>query len=244
LVLAVRQWLRWLLRFLTSGMLLRAPIRDSIPPYQPYHADPNSYFDVQISAWAASYEGNTEMPRFGALLPVGWVPQDSLAYFDSTSNFVGTLIYSDSLSQEMANIDPPPENYYWWVAQDTIYIGGSTYNFDLRIYTDAQTGNFFIDYMLGNGIAIPHGKLASLDRLYGLFARLEQPIDFHSIDEQPVDLVFLLLAPETAGADHLKALARVSRLLRDATVCEKLRGTDDNEALFVLLTESSASQAA
>jgi len=68
---------------------------------------------------------------------------------------------------------------------------------------------------VGNGIAIPHGKLANLERLYGLFARLENPIDFQSIDEQPVDLIFLLLAPETAGADHLKALARVSRLLRD-----------------------------
>jgi len=97
---------------------------------------------------------------------------------------------------------------------------------------------------VGNGIAIPHGKLAPLEQLYGLFARLETPIDFHSIDEQPVDLVFLLLAPETAGADHLKALARVSRLLRDGAVCEKLRGTDDAEALYVLLTESSASQAA
>lgn len=97
---------------------------------------------------------------------------------------------------------------------------------------------------VGNGIAIPHGKLASVDRLYGLFARLETPIDFQSIDEQPVDLVFLLLAPETAGADHLKALARVSRLLRDENVCEKLRGTDENEALYVLLTQTSASQAA
>ncbi|MFC1673723.1 PTS IIA-like nitrogen regulatory protein PtsN [Pseudomonadota bacterium] len=97
---------------------------------------------------------------------------------------------------------------------------------------------------VGNGIAIPHGKLATLDRLYGFFARLEAPIDFQSIDDQPVDLVFLLLAPETAGADHLKALARVSRLLRDAGTCEKLRGTDDNEALYVLLTQSSASQAA
>jgi len=97
---------------------------------------------------------------------------------------------------------------------------------------------------VGNGIAIPHGKLASVDRLYGLFARLETPIDFQSIDEQPVDLVFLLLAPETAGADHLKALARVSRLLRDDSVCEKLRGTDENEALYVLLTQTSASQAA
>lgn len=97
---------------------------------------------------------------------------------------------------------------------------------------------------VGNGIAIPHGKLAALDRLHGLFARLETPVDFQSIDEQPVDLVFVLLAPETAGADHLKALARVSRLLRDASVCDKLRGSDNNEALYALLTESSASQAA
>ncbi|MCB2100296.1 MAG: PTS IIA-like nitrogen regulatory protein PtsN [Rhodobacterales bacterium] len=97
---------------------------------------------------------------------------------------------------------------------------------------------------VGNGIAIPHGKLNSLDRLHGLFARLEKPIDFDSIDEQPVDLIFLLLAPESAGADHLKALARVSRLLRDKSVCEKLRGTDGGESLYALLTESAASRAA
>ena len=97
---------------------------------------------------------------------------------------------------------------------------------------------------VGNGIAIPHGKIPNLDRLYGLFARLERPIDFNSIDEQPVDLIFLLLAPESAGADHLKALARVSRLLRDTTVCQKLRGTDKAEALYALLTESTANQAA
>lgn len=97
---------------------------------------------------------------------------------------------------------------------------------------------------VGNGIAIPHGKLASLNRLYGLFARLEKPINFDSIDEQPVDLIFLLLAPESAGADHLKALARVSRLLRDKAICEKLRGTDTAEGLYTLLTESLASRAA
>jgi PTS system nitrogen regulatory IIA component len=97
---------------------------------------------------------------------------------------------------------------------------------------------------VGNGIAIPHGKLANLDRLHGLFARLERPINFESIDEQPVDLIFLLLAPETAGADHLKALARVSRLLRDKGVCEKLRGTDNADGLYALLTESPASRAA
>ena len=97
---------------------------------------------------------------------------------------------------------------------------------------------------VGNGIAIPHGKLASLDRLYGLFARLEQPVEFQAIDDQPVDLVFLLLAPESAGADHLKALARVSRLLRDKAICKKLRGTDTVDGLYAILTESMETRAA
>lgn len=97
---------------------------------------------------------------------------------------------------------------------------------------------------VGHGIAIPHGKLPELDRLYALFARLETPIDFDSIDEQPVDLICVLLAPETAGADHLKALARVSRLLRDNSVCEKLRGAESAEAIRALITDSSASHAA
>ncbi len=97
---------------------------------------------------------------------------------------------------------------------------------------------------VGSGIAIPHGKLAGLKRLYGLFARLETPIDFEAIDEQPVDLIFLLLAPGSAGADHLKALARISRLLRDRTVCGKLRGSDKAEALYALLTENATSNAA
>jgi PTS system nitrogen regulatory IIA component len=97
---------------------------------------------------------------------------------------------------------------------------------------------------VGVGIAIPHGKLTDLDRLHGLFARLDTPIDFDAIDDQPVDLIFLLLAPESAGAEHLKALARVSRLLRDKQLCDKLRGTDNAEALYALLTEQSASHAA
>ena len=97
---------------------------------------------------------------------------------------------------------------------------------------------------VGNGIAIPHGKLPNLDRLYGFFARLGQPIDFQAIDERPVDLIFVLLAPESAGADHLKALARISRLLRDQGVCDKLRGTDSAEALFAILTESEEDRAA
>lgn len=96
---------------------------------------------------------------------------------------------------------------------------------------------------IGTGIGIPHGKLPSLDRLCGVFARLERAIPFEAVDDQPVDLIFLLLAPEDAGADHLKALALVSRLLRDRAVCEKLRGTDNPDALYALLTEAAAQAA-
>ena len=96
---------------------------------------------------------------------------------------------------------------------------------------------------VGDGVAIPHGKLPNLRKLVGVFARLERPIDFEAIDEQPVDLIFLLLAPGTAGADHLKALARVSRLLRDRQMREKLRGSETREALYALLVEQQASAA-
>lgn len=97
---------------------------------------------------------------------------------------------------------------------------------------------------IGRAIAIPHGKLPELSRLYGLFARLERAIPFEAIDDQPVDLMFVLLAPAGAGAEHLRALARVSRLLRDATICQKLRGTDSADALFALLTDRTESHAA
>jgi PTS system nitrogen regulatory IIA component len=99
---------------------------------------------------------------------------------------------------------------------------------------------------MGQGVAIPHGRVAGIDKMTGLFARLDHPVDFGSTDDQPVDLVFLLLAPEGAGADHLKALARVSRLLRNQSVCEKLRAASQRAALYALLTEPSAasSQAA
>jgi PTS system nitrogen regulatory IIA component len=89
---------------------------------------------------------------------------------------------------------------------------------------------------IGHGIAIPHGKLPKLDRLFGLFARLDRPVDFESLDGQPVDLIFLLLAPEGAGADHLKALARVARLLRDPDTANKLRESNDAGALYAVLT--------
>lgn len=91
---------------------------------------------------------------------------------------------------------------------------------------------------VGAGLAIPHGKLPGLNRLQGVFARLEKPVEFDSIDDEPVDLVFLLLAPEGSGADHLKALARVSRIMRDRTFCDKLRGSDSADAIYALLVES------
>lgn len=93
---------------------------------------------------------------------------------------------------------------------------------------------------IGQGIAIPHGKVASLNRVYGVFARLAQPIDFEAVDGMPVDLVFVLLAPDQAGADHLKALARISRMLREPAVVAKLRGTDTAEGLYAILTEPAS----
>ena len=96
---------------------------------------------------------------------------------------------------------------------------------------------------VGNGIAIPHGKLPKLGKLFGMFARLEHPIDFEALDGQPVDLIFLLLAPETAGADHLKALARIARLLRDPDIGQKLRASQDADALYAVLALPSASAA-
>ena len=96
---------------------------------------------------------------------------------------------------------------------------------------------------MGQGIAIPHGRVAGVEKMTGLFAQLDHPVDFDSMDDQPVDLVFLLLAPEGAGADHLKALARVARLLRDSEIARKLRDSRDAEAIYSVLAMPSASAA-
>ena len=95
---------------------------------------------------------------------------------------------------------------------------------------------------MGQGIAIPHARLPGLAAIFGLFARAAAPIDFEAVDGQPVDLVFLLLAPEGAGADHLKALARISRLLRNREACERLRTAADAEAIYALLTAAETGQ--
>ncbi len=97
---------------------------------------------------------------------------------------------------------------------------------------------------VGHGVAIPHGKLVALDRLVGVFARLAKPIDFEAIDDQPVDLIFLLLAPEGAGADHLKALARIARVLRDERNSSLLRQTGDAKSIYQVLIQPATSNAA
>lgn len=96
---------------------------------------------------------------------------------------------------------------------------------------------------IGDGIAIPHGRMPGIERLVGLFARLDKPIDFESLDGQPVDIIFVLIAPEGAGADHLKALARVARVLRNQAVLEQVRKIRDPQIIYSLLAESAAQAA-
>jgi len=97
---------------------------------------------------------------------------------------------------------------------------------------------------VGNGVALPHARLEPLDEVVGVLALLEKPIDFDAVDRQPVDLVFALFAPMNAGVEHLKALALVSRTLRDTTLCAKLRANTDPATLYTIITEAQAAQAA
>ncbi|RGP37377.1 PTS sugar transporter subunit IIA [Pseudotabrizicola alkalilacus] len=97
---------------------------------------------------------------------------------------------------------------------------------------------------VGHGIALPHARLEDLDRIVGVFIRLEKPLDYDSVDRQPVDLIFGLFAPKDSGVDHLKALALVSRTMRDQSVVTKLRANTDPAKLHAILTESRAPQAA
>jgi nitrogen PTS system EIIA component len=97
---------------------------------------------------------------------------------------------------------------------------------------------------VGHGIALPHARLEDLDRIVGVFIRLEKPLDYDSVDRQPVDLIFGLFAPKDSGVDHLKALALVSRTMRDSSVVSKLRANTDPAKLHAILTESRTPQAA
>ena len=97
---------------------------------------------------------------------------------------------------------------------------------------------------VGNGVALPHARSMDVDRVCGTFILLESPVDFGSVDKLPVDVIFGLFAPENAGVDHLKALAIVSRTLRDSSICAKLRANPDQQTLFTILTENQKIQAA
>ena len=97
---------------------------------------------------------------------------------------------------------------------------------------------------VGNGIAIPHAKIDGLETIKGMFIRLEKPVEFESMDKKKVDLIFTILAPTHSGVDHLKALAKVSRLLRDKNICSKLRSTVDIAALFSILIQDWDTKAA
>ena len=97
---------------------------------------------------------------------------------------------------------------------------------------------------VGHGVALPHARVPDLDRVIGVFVRLEKAVEFDAVDRQPVDLIFGLFAPLDLGVEHLKALATVSRTLRDPTICAKLRANSDPLALHALLTETAANKAA
>ncbi|MEJ6404911.1 PTS sugar transporter subunit IIA [Yoonia sp. 2307UL14-13] len=97
---------------------------------------------------------------------------------------------------------------------------------------------------VGQGVALPHARLANVNDVKGIFLRLERPLNFDAVDRQPVDLVFALLAPQSAGVEHLKALALVSRTLRDQSICAKLRANSDAGTLHTILTELQSTQAA
>lgn len=97
---------------------------------------------------------------------------------------------------------------------------------------------------VGHGLALPHARLEGVDRICGVFLRLERPLNYDSVDRQPVDLIFGLLAPKDSGVEHLKALALVSRTMRDPSICAKLRANTDSDKLHAILTQSRASQAA
>ncbi len=97
---------------------------------------------------------------------------------------------------------------------------------------------------VGDGIAIPHGCLPELDNMFAIFARLRKPVEYESLDNQPVDIVFMLLAPEIDGADHLKALSRVARVLRNEKLVNDIRNLTDPDAIYALLTQLPAQDAA
>lgn len=129
--------------------------------------------------------------------------------------------------------------------QEIAEAGASVYGLDPSEAVDAlQERESLGPTGVGNGIALPHARISWLAQVSGVFLKLEKPVNFNSVDKQPVDLVFALFAPRDSGVDHLKALALVSRTLRDRDICAKLRANPDPVTLHAILTEGAASKAA
>ena len=129
--------------------------------------------------------------------------------------------------------------------QDVAELAQTVYRVDaVRTFDALQERESLGPTGVGNGVALPHARLHGLDKVVALFFRLERPMDFDAVDKLPVDLVFALLAPQSSGVDHLKALALVSRTLRDADLRAKLRANDDPVALHAVLAAAQDSQAA
>ncbi len=129
--------------------------------------------------------------------------------------------------------------------QEIADVAANSYGIDAAVIFNAlQERESLGPTGVGHGVALPHARLEGLEQVVAVFVRLDTPLEFDSADRQPVDLFFCLLAPENAGVDHLKALALVSRTLRNTEFCTKLRANADEAALYALLTESKSSQAA
>jgi len=129
--------------------------------------------------------------------------------------------------------------------QDFADLAASTYDLTpSKVVTALQERETLGPTGVGNGVALPHARLDGLDSVKGAFILLEKPVDFNAVDRQPVDLAFALFAPHDAGVDHLKALAHVSRRLRESSVCAKLRANPVASTLYTILTETDAVQAA
>ena len=129
--------------------------------------------------------------------------------------------------------------------QDLSDIAQSVYGLDATATVDAlQERESLGPTGVGHGVALPHARLHGLEQVRGIFLRLEKPLDFDAVDRQPVDLIFALFAPKDSGVDHLKALALVSRTMRDAGTCAKLRANSDSAALHGVLTAARSTQAA
>ena len=131
------------------------------------------------------------------------------------------------------------------VLQDLAQLAGNCYNMRTEVLLEALLEREKLGPTgVGHGVALPHARSTDVDRVCGAFILLESPVDFGSVDKLPVDVIFGLFAPENAGVDHLKALAIVSRTLRDNSICAKLRANPDQQTLFTILTENQKIQAA